>query len=100
LQLTEESRHVRRFRRRAADSRCWRLHGQSGFERFSRIKPVLFMIRLTKASLCLRPPFRAPAGWVLGLTLHNRPKREVPWFFQATGFHHAAKCPRLRHGVV
>lgn len=52
-------------------------HGQSGFERFSRIKPVLFMSRLTKASVFLRPPFGALAARVPGFMRHNRRKREA-----------------------
>lgn len=52
-------------------------HGQGGFERFSHIKPVLFMSRLTRASVFLRPPFGPLAAWVLGFMLHNRPKREA-----------------------
>lgn len=51
-------------------------HGQAGFDRFSHLKPVLFMSRLTKASVFLRPPFGALAAWVLGFMLHNRPRRE------------------------
>jgi len=52
-------------------------HGQGGFERFSHIKPILYMSKLTKASVFLRPPFGAIAAWVLGFMLHNRLKREV-----------------------
>lgn len=52
-------------------------HGQGGFERFSHIKPVLYMSPLTKAGVLLRPPFGALAAWVLGFMLHNRPRREL-----------------------
>ncbi|MDP9143047.1 MAG: coniferyl aldehyde dehydrogenase [Pseudomonadota bacterium] len=51
-------------------------HGQGGFERFSHIKPVLYMSPLTKAGVLLRPPFGGLAAWVLGFMLHNRPRKE------------------------
>jgi coniferyl-aldehyde dehydrogenase len=51
-------------------------HGQGGFERFSHIKPVLYMSPLTKAGVLMRPPFGALAAWILGFMLHNRPTRE------------------------
>lgn len=50
--------------------------GKAGFERFSHIKPVLYMSAMTKASVFLRPPFGAVAAWVLGFMLHNRPRKE------------------------
>lgn len=59
------------------DSGIGAYHGQAGFERFSHLKPVLYMSRLTKAGALLQPPFGAMASWVLGFMLHNRPRREV-----------------------
>jgi coniferyl-aldehyde dehydrogenase len=47
-------------------------HGQTGFERFSLIKPIMYMSALAATAALLRPPYGRVIRWVLGIMLRNR----------------------------
>lgn len=50
--------------------------GKAGFDRFSHLKPVLYMSPFTKALALLAPPYGKMAERILGFMLHNRPVKE------------------------